>query len=389
MKIAFVTTNEILGPQNAGDVHCSNRNLNLLKQAFGEENIFVCAITRNKEYLSKKAKNVVGCLSGRSRKPYSMKNGIAALCGRESFDKKAETAILKSIIKFCCDAVFFDDSLMGNLPNLLPKEMKQILFAHNVEIDNVKRRPRKRLLNLLLLLPTKISESKTIEKADFIISLNNRDATLLKKHYGRDVDLILPITFDDYFVEPIECQILATEEKYDQSPLKLLFLSTLFMATEHGISWFVSNIMPHVNAELIIVGRDFERLSNKLERENVKVIGTVNEVPPYYFSVDAVVSPIFSGGGMKVKTAEALMYGKTMFATDEALEGYEVEGLENIYRCNSALEFIASINNYANKKPYIRFDSNIRSRFLEKYHTPKYVPIIKEMVREFSTPSNS
>jgi len=34
---------------------------------------------------------------------------------------------------------------------------------------------------------------------------------------------------------------------------------------------------------------------------------------------------------MKVKPAEALMHGKLMFATDEAREGYEIEGQKNFF----------------------------------------------------------
>lgn len=38
-----------------------------------------------------------------------------------------------------------------------------------------------------------------------------------------------------------------------------------------------------------------------------------------------MVMPIFSGSGMKVKTAEALMYGKFLIGTKEAFEGYEID----------------------------------------------------------------
>lgn len=72
---------------------------------------------------------------------------------------------------------------------------------------------------------------------------------------------------------------------------------------------------------LEIVGKGFEELKNQLTRSNVKVIGGVDSLEPYYENAAAVVMPILYGDGMKVKTAEAMMYGKVIFASEEALEG--------------------------------------------------------------------
>lgn len=45
----------------------------------------------------------------------------------------------------------------------------------------------------------------------------------------------------------------------------------------------------------------------------------------YIYNADFLIAPIFEGSGMKLKTAEALMYGKTVFGTTEAFEGYDVD----------------------------------------------------------------
>jgi len=37
-----------------------------------------------------------------------------------------------------------------------------------------------------------------------------------------------------------------------------------------------------------------------------------------------VILPIISGSGMKTKTAEALMYGKSIIGIKEAFEGYKM-----------------------------------------------------------------
>jgi len=265
---------------------------------------------------------------------------------------------------------------MGTLQKKMPKEIKQILFMLNIEKDYIKNLIRVHPTRTVLKRAFEGNESLAVEYADKVISLNNRDAGQLIKYYGRSPDCIIPITMDDSFAPLNE-----VKEKITSTKLQLLFIGSFFASNEHGVTWFVNEVMPHVNAEFIIVGRDFEKLSQRLSRSNVRVIGTVDDLSGYYHNADAIVSPILFGDGMKVKTAEALMYGKPMFATDEALEGYCVEDQENIFRCNTKEQFIASINEYTLKDERTGFDSKLRDLFLEKYHTPRYISVLKGLLQ--------
>ena len=56
--------------------------------------------------------------------------------------------------------------------------------------------------------------------------------------------------------------------------------------------------------------------------------------------------PLLSGGGMKIKTAEALMFGKTVFGTGEAFAGYEEELPRAGVLCNTAEDFVREINGF-------------------------------------------
>ena len=98
----------------------------------------------------------------------------------------------------------------------------------------------------------------------------------------------------------------------------------------------------------------------------------------YYDQADAMVMPIFVGDGMKVKTAEALMYGKPMFATDEALEGYDVEGISGIYRCNSAKEFIDMIN----EQIINGYSEEVRKLFVHNYSTERNKDRFENFLKE-------
>ena len=376
MKIAFVTTHEILGPNNTGGIQCALRNLSLLKTIFSEENVLVCAITKNTDNLSKASRTVAVFTIKRGRIA-TIKNFLS---GRLRYEKAIENEVIKHISNFGCTAVFMDRSVMGFLQERIPKHIIQILFIHNIERIYVLNQARVRLFWLLLLIPTIISESKAIKSSDIIISLNKRDASHLKKYYNRIPDLIIPITFDDQFVI-----VKKKEKSCSSSFLQLLFVGSLFAPNEQGVTWFIQNVMPYVNAELTVVGRNFEGLTQKLSRKNVRIIGTVEDLPQWYSQADAIVSPILFGDGMKVKTAEALMFGKPMFATNEALEGYDIEGQRNVFRCNTAQDFISAINTYSSNPPYMTFDMKIRELFLQKYHTRAYIPVLHDTLKKLTS----
>ena len=100
---------------------------------------------------------------------------------------------------------------------------------------------------------------------------------------------------------------------------------------------------------------------------NVHVVGTVECLRPYYLYADAVVLPIFYGDGMKVKTAEALMFGKVIFGTEEAFEGYQEEKLPDLILCKEASEFVVKIRKYLENVNEAKFSERNREYFL-KYH---------------------
>jgi glycosyltransferase involved in cell wall biosynthesis len=369
LKIAFITIVDVIGSTNMGIVQNSKKCLSLLTQAFGEENIHICAITGNKKYKS----------SGNTTVFYADRSKLQliryALTGRRFFGKKVETEVLNHVIQLDCEAVFFDTTFMEDLPKRLQKKIKQVLFMCNIEFWLAKKKLHKYPYKLLFIYQTYRNESIAVKSADKIIALHERDADLLKKYYDRNADLLMPITLDDTYED-------SGDDEERNPPLKLLFVGAFAQHNVLSISWFVKKVMPYVNAKLNVVGKGMETIAGKLNCDNVNVLGTVDKLLQQYHLADAVISPLIFGAGMKVKIAEAMMYGKPIFATDESLEGYDVEGKSNIYRCNTAQEFITAINAYADSEPYISFDNDIRQLFLEKYNTQKYVPVMKNLLEE-------
>ena len=276
-----------------------------------------------------------------------------------------EKNIVKFINKNKIDIVVLERSLYGTLINRIKKQKllcKIWIFVHNIEKQYFEKKIRRyKIVYYLPYLKIVESEKETFKYADYIITLTERDSRLIDKIYSKKTDLILPMAFYDCFDNK-----KVMKDPHNQGTKELLFIGTLFDPNYDGIKWFVDNVMIELmDYQLIIVGKNFEIKRNELERINVHVIGTVDSLEKYYYSYNIIIMPIFYGDGMKVKMAEAMMYGKTILASNEVLEGYEVNGVQGIYRCNTKNEYIDTIRMMEGKDSC--YNKMVRNLFLSKY----------------------
>ena len=251
--------------------------------------------------------------------------------------------VLKIIEQQRIHVVFISNSLFSCFANAIRKKFPDVVilaFFHNVEYIYAKEeyKTTRGIKCLLQSFLAYVYERRMIKEADKVIVLNKRDAQELMRIYHRKSDLILPTSFKDKW------KSRNFRERKTGAPLKLLFVGSNFFANIHGILWFVDNVMPFLeNVTLYIVGKGMEAERERLVKNNVQVVGTVDCLDTWYEKADVVISPIFLGSGMKTKTAEALMYGKPILGTKEAFEGYNTDPAKVGALCNTATEFIETI----------------------------------------------
>jgi glycosyltransferase involved in cell wall biosynthesis len=188
--------------------------------------------------------------------------------------------------------------------------------------------------------------------------LNEKDAKRLQLLYGRKADAIIPITMKDDYTTPSQVQSIVTKGK------EALFVGSYFFGNTQGLKWFCNDILPHTDAHLTIVGSGMDAFVNDITvTSQITIHSNVPDLTPYYEAADFVVLPITTGGGMKVKTAEALKYGKYIIGTCEALEGYNVnDSIATI--CNCTNDFIQAISRFV---PGQKFIPAARNLFQEQY----------------------
>jgi len=331
----------------------TKRNFDSLKAIYGEENVIVYNLAPDLNPEEKIWQKICRW-SGTTLRFY-----IGGLT------KKKIKDILRIIEHNGIDIAFLDTSLWGMLNKAIKKTFPQIEITthfYDVELQYLfcMLKTTKRLFRFDLFLSFFINERFACKYSDKIVVLNSRDANLIKKYYGKNTSNIVPISLHDTF------NMTIPESEIKTQHFTILFVGSYFYANIRGITWFVQEIMSSfLNIELEIVGNGMHKLKSTLERQNVSVYGTVPDLQEYYKRAHLVILPIFTGGGMKVKTAEALMYGKTIIGTPEAFCGYDYH--PDIGRiCANKTEFCEAIAYYLTYIPK-QYNSASRELFLAKY----------------------
>jgi glycosyltransferase involved in cell wall biosynthesis len=112
----------------------------------------------------------------------------------------------------------------------------------------------------------------------------------------------------------------------------LLFTGTMaYPPNAEGILWFAREVWPRIraaqpNVSLSVVGRDPPAAVRKLADDpGIEVTGTVADVRPYFQRATAVVAPVLSGGGTRLKLLEAWSARRAVVATTQAAAGLDFQ----------------------------------------------------------------
>lgn len=233
--------------------------------------------------------------------------------------------------------VFFDTSIYGGIVDIF-KNSKKVVFCHNCEYDyndTVRFGKTKSIKKRLYLRAIYKNEAYLLNNVDYRIVFLKRDSERIYKIYGLKTDLIVPLGIKDTALGSID-----ERRKGDY----ILLFGAYGSANIEGYQWFIDNVSPYLVCKTVVAGRGFDLFKDSWKSEKVEVFGYVEDMGELYNNAFAVSVPLFSGGGMKVKVVEALMYGKEIYGTDEAFEGFEVNNSPVLHRCNDAKDFINTIN---------------------------------------------
>ncbi len=363
-KILFIRFQEEAAIPDGGD-RGLQRNTSIAEKLFGKENFdCYCVNPRNQK------RNILSLTKAAIYFPFGYYNGLTP-------------SKIKEIISLAqnYECVLISTSLFGIIAKRLKEsgyKGKIIVQFHNVESIYYESRVPKWLPGRKVIIKCAYrNEEFSLDYADQSMSVNKRDADILQQMYGKTPKYVVPVTFVDKAQNVVTDKDTLTGKRP-----KCLFLGNNFPPNAEGLLWFVKEVLPHVDIDFEVVGKNMDKLQNSNScLKDIKVSSNVPDIAPYFESADFMICPIFSGSGMKVKTCEALMYGKNILGTTETFAGYDVDPNKCGRLCNNAKDYISAINELC-KSPIPRYNTYSRSMFLEKYSQDSAIKAFKALYHD-------
>jgi glycosyltransferase involved in cell wall biosynthesis len=170
--------------------------------------------------------------------------------------------------------------------------------------------------------------------------------------------------------------------------LELLFVGTLdYPPNDDAVHWLLAEIMPAIRARLgdgaavlRVIGRKAPGwMRERAQRGEMELHADVPDVAPYYEQADAVLVPIRSGSGTRIKILEAFALGRAVISTTTGMEGIAARDGEELLIADSAQAYADAVARLAGD-PALR-DALVRAgRTLveERYSAASCVRALKE-----------
>jgi glycosyltransferase involved in cell wall biosynthesis len=262
------------------------------------------------------------------------------------FDREVLGRIRESCRAARFDVAYYDHLSMLEYARHLG--LAAIHDAHNLEFELVRRYaatlgwgPRRLFAEREWRL-VRSYERTRYASCDIVLAVSDRDAAAIRVLAGRSVDVrVVPISIDARGATPVG--------PLPRDP-ELLFVGGLhWPPNADAVGYFVKEIWPLVlndmpGARLTVVGRDDAPVAGLLRSTTgVHVTGHVDDVGPYFTQARAVVVPLRSGGGMRVKILEALARGLPVVSTRIGYEGIDAEPGVHLLAADEPVSFAREV----------------------------------------------
>lgn len=266
--------------------------------------------------------------------------------------------IIDIIERYKISLIFMEESDLGNLTKRIKTvnpDAHIICFYHDISADLFAQRrrqaswtkPHYKFLDCnITIYQEKLNQKYCDENWVF----HQCDKEKFERFYGYSPTALIPLASPIPRINDITKEAIVPAGKCK----KLLFVCSSYYVNRMGFRWFYDNVLPGLqfDFQMNIVGTGSKNLSDFCTDGRVNLLGTVDSLAQYYLDADIVITPIFDGGGMKVKTMEAVSYGKCIVGSSESLHGFWEKmpsTIKNniVFQCDQAREWQCALHSLA------------------------------------------
>lgn len=218
--------------------------------------------------------------------------------------------------------------LVQHVPDWI--EVPMVLVEQNIEYELEHQRARAggggvtRLDGFLRSVRTHDAELACWRRATRLATVTAEDRATVRAELPGATVSVVPDGVDHVAARPVEPGVTSADRP--DARLITLLANFGYAPNVDAARFFCGEILPevrraHPDVQLWLVGNAPPVEVRSLASERVEVTGYVPDVLPYLDAADVVVCPLRIGGGIKVKTIEALRRGKAVVTTGIGAQG--------------------------------------------------------------------
>lgn len=254
------------------------------------------------------------------------------------YSKEFEARLVQILKEKKFDIIQFESLFMFPYLEICKRltDAKCVLRAHNVESKLWKRRAQEssgaeKIYLSHLQKKLMAAERQASHRFDAVVTISREDE---KVFFAWGAKQIAVVPFG------VEKEVLSFNQN---NTLSFFFIGAMdWEPNREGLEWFVENVWPafHLefrNIKFHIAGRKMDR---KIQADNIVNHGEVSSSKDFMKQHTILVAPYFSGGGMRVKIAQALSLGKPVVTTTIGAEGLTECVNKGIYIADTAQTFL-------------------------------------------------
>jgi len=160
----------------------------------------------------------------------------------------------------------------------------------------------------------------------------------------------------------------------------LLYVGTLsYEPNREALRWFIQSVFPafasrYPDARLLVVGRFPDEATQKLcdSRPDVELHSDVPDVKPYYERARAVVVPVLTGSGTRIKILEAAAAQRPVLSTAVGAAGLEAVPDRDILLFSGERDFANQYARLLVREAYEAITRNAAELIRTKYSRPAF-----------------
>jgi glycosyltransferase involved in cell wall biosynthesis len=226
--------------------------------------------------------------------------------------------------------IWYDTSLYGYLvfmTKILRPDVYSLTYFHNDELKLLSQKVKKSPIHLIFYPATFVNQKLAEKFSDTTIDIK----------WPEGLSAVDRIYFPPTFHATSQSVYARNASKQETSE-KLLFIGSNHWPNIEAIQFLDTHIAKQIDQKILIVGKSLK--DHEKSYNNLNFIGEVDDLNDIYELADAVLCPIFSGDGVKIKVIEALAMRKPVIVSLEAIRGLPPELTETLITFENASDLV-------------------------------------------------